>query len=88
MTFKYNPLIGDGFCYFEKSFQGVLGSAPSNPQEGWTYINSGNSGYYIYYGGIWQLLHTLSAASLSFLLQEIGDFILQEDSVSKIAQEA
>lgn len=88
MTFKYNPLIGDGFCYFEKTFQGVSASAPSGPVEGWTYINSGDNGYYIYYGGTWQLLHTLTAAGLSFLLQENGDFILQEDGSSKIAQEA
>lgn len=88
MTFKYNPLIGDSFCYFENAFQGVSASAPSSPQEGWTYINSGDNGYYIYYGGGWQLLHTLTPASLSFLLQEIGDFLLQEDGSSKIAQEA
>lgn len=88
MTLKYNPRVEDNFCYFEKGFQGVSSSSPSSPQEGWTYINSGDNGYYIYYSGSWQLLHTLTAGALSLLLQEIGDYLLQEDGSSKIAQEA
>lgn len=88
MVFKFNPLIGDGFCYYERVFQGVMASAPSNPVDGWTYINSGNNGYYIYYGGSWQLLHTLIVSGLSYIIQELGDYILQEDGSSKIVQES
>lgn len=69
-------------------FKGLLASAPAGALEGWRYINSGDNGYYIYYGGTWQLLHTLTPAVLSFLLLEIGDYILLEDGTSKLALEA
>ena len=70
-------------------FHGLLASAPSGPAEGWTYINSGDDGYYIYYGGTWQLLHTLTPATPGgFILLEDGFFLLQEDDTSKVIQEA
>lgn len=60
------------------NFQGVLPVAPSNPEEGWTYINSSDNGYYIYYCGAWQLITTLVCVN-DLLLLETGDFILKED---------
>ena len=44
------------------TFKGVLATAPSNPSAGWTYINSGDNGYYVYNGTSWILLMTLTAA--------------------------
>lgn len=83
MPYKINFSTGK-FDYYEKIFQGVLASAPSSPQEGWTYINSGDNGYYIYYAGSWQLLHTLTPAAASYRLLEDGSsFRLLEDGVSK-----
>lgn len=79
MPYKFNPISGN-FDYFEKNyFRGVSASEPSSPEEGWTYINSSDNGYYIYYGETWQLLHTLTPATLSFLLLETGDILLKED---------
>ena len=72
------PVIGQEGSGGSGNFQGVLAAAPSNPSEGWTYINSGDNGYYIYYCGDWQLLHTLVCAD-EFLLLETGDFFLKED---------
>lgn len=63
---------------YRDTFRGVLGSAPSGPETGWTYVNSSDHGYYIYYGGTWQKLHTLIAAALEYLLLETGDFLLLE----------
>lgn len=88
MSFKYNVLIDSGFCYFENFFLGVRSSVPTSSINGMTYINSSNNGFYIYYAGTWQLLHTLTPASASYLLQEDGSsFILQEDGASKFVQE-
>jgi hypothetical protein len=63
----------------KSTFRGVLASAPSGPQEGWTYINSGDNGYYIYYGGSWQSLHTLTPEAVEYLLMEDGGSLLQEN---------
>lgn len=71
---------------FILSMRGVLASAPSSPQQGWMYINSGDNVLYIYYGSTWQALHTLSLL-LNYLLLETGDSILLEDGVSKLALE-
>lgn len=87
MPYKLNFFTGN-FDYYENNFKGVLASAPTSPLDGWTYINSLDDGYYIYYSGSWQLLHTLTPGAASYLLQEDGlSFILQEDGASKIVQE-
>lgn len=86
MAMKLNPLTGK-LDFDSGTFKGVLASAPSTPLEGWTYINSGDNGYYIYYGETWQLLHTLTPAALEFLLMETGEFLLLEDGTSKLALE-
>jgi hypothetical protein len=72
------PVISNGTSSGSGNFQGVLAAAPSSPQEGWTYINSGDDGYYIFYCGTWQLLHTL-VCSHDFFLLETGDYLLKED---------
>jgi len=74
------PVISNSTGSGSGNFQGVLASAPSNPEEGWTYINSGDNGYYIYYGGTWQLLHTLTPATASYFLLEDGFYFLYEDT--------
>lgn len=40
----------------------VYSSAPASPLDGWMYVNSGDDKIYIYYGGTWQALHTLTPA--------------------------
>jgi hypothetical protein len=79
MPYKFNPLTGNLDYYKDSNFRGVSATAPSSPQEGWTYIDSDDNGYYIYYGESWQLLHTLTPAALNFLLLESGDILLKED---------
>jgi hypothetical protein len=76
MTYTYNPFT-DNLDYYENYFRGVLASAPSNPQNGWTYINSGDSGYYIYYAG-WNLIVSLAPPTASYFLLETGDVLLLE----------
>jgi hypothetical protein len=68
-------------CSFgtEGNFKGVLSEAPDNPEEGWTYINSLNDGYFLYYDGAWQLLHYLTPSVKSYVLQEDNFHILTED---------
>lgn len=84
--FLFNPLTGK-LDLIGLTFHGVSASAPSAPSEGDTYINSSTHGYYIYYGGTWQLLHTLTGASYNYLLLEDGFILLKEDG-DKIALEA
>lgn len=77
------PVISNGTSSGSGNFQGVLPVAPSNPQDGWTYINSIDLGYYIYYCASWQLILQL-VCNEEFLLLETGDFILYEDGTSRI----
>ena len=76
MPNKYDPTLGE---YRQADYPKVLASAPTG-QEGLTYINSSDNGYYIYYGGTWQLLHTLTPAQLYYLLLEDGFTMLLETS--------
>ena len=85
--FKLNSITGLLDLVNTQYFKGILASAPSSPSEGWTYINSGTNGYYIYYGGTWQLLATLTPLALNFLLLEDATTLLKEDGF-KLALEA
>jgi hypothetical protein len=38
----------------------IYASAPVGAVEGQEYINSGDNNLYVYYGGIWQVLHALT----------------------------
>ena len=70
MPFKFNATTGL-LDYYEKSnFQGKLAAAPSDPQDGWMYINSGDNKLYIYYEGTWQSLHTLTG--IVFVVPSVG----------------
>lgn len=62
MAYKINSYTGKPDYYQESAFRGVLASDPSNPKQGWWYINSGDHKQYIYYGNTWQVLATLSPA--------------------------
>lgn len=80
MSWKFNPFTSQLDYYEQSTFRGVLSSAPSSPSEGWTYINSTNDGYYIYYGGTWQLLHTLTPGTASYILMENSDIFTFENN--------
>jgi hypothetical protein len=82
----FNPFTNN-LDYDSGNFKGVLGSAPSSPDQGWMYINSGDSGLYIYYGVTWQLLHTLTPAGFSYFILEDATTMLLE-SGDKLALEA
>lgn len=77
--YVFNAITGELDLIELSPFRGVLAAAPTGPEEGWTYINSGDNGYYIYYGGTWQLLHTLTAGAASYILLENGDRLLFEN---------
>lgn len=85
MAMKLNPFTGK-FDFDSSMFKGVLASAPTSPQQGWLYIDTGDDTLYIYYGTTWQALHILTPAALSYLLKEDGDALLKEDG-DKIALE-
>jgi hypothetical protein len=78
MSFKFNAITGKLDLVNNTEYKGVLASAPTSPQDGWTYINSGDSGYYIYYAGNWNLLATLTPSTLYYLLLETGFDLLLE----------
>ena len=85
MALRLNPFTGK-FDFDSGTFKGVLASAPSYPQQGWQYVNSGDNTLYIYYGSTWQALHVLTPAALEFLLLENGDALLLENG-DKIVKE-
>lgn len=76
MAYVYDYLKGD--MMHEHPIK-VVGSEPASAKEGSLIIDTSDDGMKVYYGGSWQLLHTLVAATPSFLLLETGDFILLED---------
>jgi hypothetical protein len=78
MPYKLNFSTGE-LDYYDSSFKGVLATAPSDPAEGWTYINSVDNGYYLYYGLDWQLLHTLVPAAMVGVTNEDGTQVTNED---------
>lgn len=84
MSFKLNPFTTE-FDYYQIGFLGVSSSAPSSAQNGNTYINSTDNGYYVYWGS-WQLIGTLTPPTGSFLLLEDGTEILLEDSTELVLE--
>lgn len=59
---------------------------PASASEGDLFINTTDNGYKVYYSGTWQTLHTLTAAALSYFLQEDGSSrFLLEDGTSILA---
>lgn len=53
--------------------------APSSPVEGQEYINSSDNGWYVYYGGTWNLVFTFGAPVSSYILFENSDRMLMEN---------
>ena len=85
MKYVFNPFTGN-LDVFNDLYQGVLASEPSNPKDGWMYINSVNNTLYVYYGYNWQVLHVLDQGTLSYFLLESDDTLLLE-SGGKLALE-
>jgi hypothetical protein len=74
--FRFNYLTGKLDLVEVGFFQGVLPSAPANPQEGWAYINAVDSFLYYYYDGAWQVVGILVPGDS--ILQENSDLLLLE----------
>jgi len=89
--YNFNPFTGTFDLVNSDRFAGVFGSAPLNVEEGTTYINSTDNGFYLYAGGVWWLWTTLTPTSSSeynilledgFILEfENGTFSLLENAV-------
>ena len=89
IKYKRNPVTGQVDLVDvapADTFKGLLGAEPTTATEGDTYVNVVDHNYYIYYGGTWQALHTLTPAALEFLELESGDILLLE-SGDKLALE-
>ena len=74
MSYKWNPFTSK-LDFFRRAIRSLL-AAPSTPHEGEMYENALDDIVYIYYGGVWQVLHTLTSYSI---LMEDGDNLLQEN---------
>lgn len=81
----FNALTGR-FDFVTDPLIEIGGTNPINPSEGQLFINSGSNDMLIYYGGQWQTLHTLTGATLYFILNEDGTLLLKEDG-GKLALE-
>lgn len=83
MGYVNDAFVGD--LFHEHPIKQVT-SDPASAKEGSLIVNTSTNEMKIYYSGSWQVLHTLTAAALSFFLQEDGSsFFLQEDGTSKLA---
>jgi len=74
-------LISNGDLLFDhKHFLGAFSSAP-DAIDGDLYINTSDNGYYIYGGGIWWLIATLTpSGTITYrVLLETGDNLLLEN---------
>lgn len=58
-------------------------TAHLNPEEGYLYIDPTDHKIYVYYGGTWQVLHTLTPASLIQRLLEDGSVRILEDGAAR-----
>ena len=83
MAYAFNPFTK------KLDFYGAVPTGSSDPasaSEGDLFINTTDNGYKVYYSGSWQTLHTLTAAALSYFLQEDGSSrFLLEDGTSLLA---
>ena len=63
------------------SFRGAFASEPSDPKDGWQYINTGDNNLYIYAGGIWWILQAVTpTGSVTYrVLLENSDVLSYED---------
>lgn len=85
MGLVIDKILGDALMHSHP-----LDSVSSDPASGTTgqlILNTTDHTIKTYYGGTWQTLHTLTAASATFLLLEDGFSFLQEDGSSKIQLE-
>ncbi len=73
MPYTLNLYTGR-FDYYRKVFDEFI-TAPSNPYQGQVYTNAIDNNVYIFFGGSWQVLHTLVSTDL---LTETGDLLLLE----------
>ena len=71
---------GKTVCTANACFSGIQSSAPS-VVNGCTYINSSTNGYYIAYGGTWQLLATLTPLAPSNVLNADGANVFNADGI-------
>jgi hypothetical protein len=82
MPYVMSPFSGKLDYYETNVFRGVLADAPSDPEQGWWYVNSGDNGYYVYYGVSWQLLATLIPAANVDLTNEDLSTLTNEDGTT------
>jgi hypothetical protein len=62
MSLRFNPFTGN-LDYDTYNFRGILTTAPSNPKEGWMYIDSTTHTFYVYYSYNWQVIHVLTTGA-------------------------
>jgi hypothetical protein len=68
-TVTYRVAMAAGLGTFSQGIiHGVLAAPPASPLTGWMYVNSVDHKVYIYYGGTWQALHTLTPAAAAPIL--------------------
>lgn len=85
MGYSFNPFTGTLDLTTSDRFAGVFTAAPLNVEEGTTYINSTDNGFYLYAGGIWWLWKILSPTSSSnynILLEDGFGFLLENSSAA------
>ena len=73
MAYKYNP-FSSKLDYYGNVIDEFV-TAPSNPYQGQMYANAIDDTVNIWFGNVWQVLHTLVSSSV---LLENGNYLLLE----------
>ena len=76
MAIVFDKLIGEVLLHNHNK---IVTSDPASGQDGDMIINTTTNTYKMWYSNEWKTLHTFTIEEL-FMLQEDGDFLLQEDT--------
>jgi len=58
--YKISPFTGKFDDAGSTTWQGILATAPSSPQEGWMYLNSTDDTIYVYYANDWWVVSVMT----------------------------
>lgn len=88
MSWKFNPFTGTFDLDGDGTFQGELASAPSDPETGWTYINTGDNNLYVWGGAQWWILQAVTpsggAVSYKMLMENSENFTFEDGDIGRL----
>ena len=75
-----------GLIFTPNQFRGAAASAPSDPKDGWTYINDSDNYLYMYAGGQWWQIYAVTptgAVTYRVLMENSDNFALESGDIMR-----